>query len=192
MKVGMDLTISYRGGEPYAAYLTLAHPLKAKVYRTRALENEILVDFARDGQPLGIELLDPRRTTLTRLNRIMRRLRLPPLRQEMVRPLMTMSAVLRMIRHHHERFDGRGYPDGLAGEEIPLAARVFAVADSFDAMTSHRPYRGPMGIDRALGEIAGHAGTQFDPKVVRVFVAMIEEDPPTDDEDFLAALAHAS
>jgi uncharacterized protein YuzE len=86
MNVGMDLTISYRHGEPYAAYLTFPHPSRSKVYRTRELDTEILVDFARDGRPLGIEMLDPRHATLTRLNRVMRRLRLPPLTRESVRP----------------------------------------------------------------------------------------------------------
>jgi putative two-component system response regulator len=97
-----------------------------------------------------------------------------------------------LIRHHHERYDGAGYPDGLAGEDIPLAARVFSVADSFDAMTSDRPYRGSIGIERALAEIRGGAGTQWDPEVVRVFVQMIEDDPPLEDEAFARALRQAS
>ena len=78
---------------------------------------------------------------------------------------------LSIVRSHHERFDGRGIPDGLAGEAIPLGARIAAVADSFDAMTSFRPYRGQrMEMDEALTELRAHAGSQFDPEVVAAFV----------------------
>jgi hypothetical protein len=87
MKTSMDLTISYQDGEPYAAYLRLPHQAKARVRRTRQFEPEILVDFSHDGQALGIEMLDPRRATLAKLNRIMKKLRLPPLKRETVRPL---------------------------------------------------------------------------------------------------------
>jgi response regulator RpfG family c-di-GMP phosphodiesterase len=74
-----------------------------------------------------------------------------------------------VVRSHHERWDGRGYPDRLTGTEIPLAARVFAVADALDAMTSDRPYRGAGSWSGAVDEIVGNAGTQFDPDVVDVF-----------------------
>ena len=71
-----------------------------------------------------------------------------------------------VVRHHHERWDGRGYPDRLAGEDIPLAARVFAVADALDALTTDRPYRRGTRFSRAREEIRAHAGSQFDPAVV--------------------------
>jgi putative nucleotidyltransferase with HDIG domain len=74
--------------------------------------------------------------------------------------------VRHMARHHHERYDGNGYPDGLAGEDIPLAARVLTVADAFDAMTSDRPYRPALAVEDALAEIRLNAGTQFCPTVV--------------------------
>lgn len=76
------------------------------------------------------------------------------------------------VRHHHERFDGRGYPDGLRGRSIPLAARIVSVADAFDAMTSERPYRFAVSPDRALLEIDRWRGTQFDPEVVDVMLAV--------------------
>jgi ribonuclease P protein subunit RPR2 len=79
------------------------------------------------------------------------------------------GAGLAVIRSHHERWDGSGYPDLLGGEEIPLSARVFAVADALDAMTSDRPYRCAIPWDRAAEEIVGHSGRQFDPDVVSVF-----------------------
>ncbi|HLA93507.1 MAG TPA: HD domain-containing phosphohydrolase [Actinomycetota bacterium] len=115
----------------------------------------------------------------------------PIIGAQIVAPIGFLADAVELIRHHHERFDGTGYPDGLAGEDIPLAARVFAVADSFDAMTSDRPYRGSIGIERALAEIRGGAGTQWDPEMVRVFVQMIEDDPPLEDEAFARALRQA-
>ncbi len=83
----MDLTISYQKGEPYAAYLTIPHPFGEKSFHQREVEPEIIVDFGRDGRPLGIEMLDPRRASWTRLNRIMKKLKMPPLTREWVRPL---------------------------------------------------------------------------------------------------------
>lgn len=78
------------------------------------------------------------------------------------------------IRHHHERYDGRGYPDGLRGDEIPLLARIIAVADTYDAMTSHRAYREALPPQQADREIAGCAGTQLCPTVVRAFQSLFE------------------
>jgi response regulator RpfG family c-di-GMP phosphodiesterase len=77
---------------------------------------------------------------------------------------------LRVVRSHHERWDGGGYPDGLADHAIPLAARVFAVADSLDAMTSDRPYRSALPWEAAHDEILAQSGRQFDPEVVRAFL----------------------
>ena len=76
-----------------------------------------------------------------------------------------------LIRHHHERWDGSGYPDGLSGSDIPLGARVIAVADAYDAMTSDRPYRKALPHEAAVAELERAAGTQFDPTVVQAFVA---------------------
>ena len=80
-----------------------------------------------------------------------------------------LQEVTQIVRHHHERWDGKGYPDGLAGDAIPIGARIFAVADSFDAMTSDRPYRRAMPIVEACAEIVRCRGTQFDPAVVDAF-----------------------
>src|SRR3970282_882198 len=78
---------------------------------------------------------------------------------------------------HHERYDGEGHPRGLAGEEIPLGARVFGVVDAYDAMTSRRPYRQAMSRDQACTEIERNSGTQFDPAVVEVFLVMVRRSP---------------
>ena len=77
-----------------------------------------------------------------------------------------MHEEARWVRHHHERYDGSGYPDGLAGEDIPLESRIILVADAFEAMTSDRPYRKAPGHEFAISELRRHAGGQFDPRVV--------------------------
>jgi putative two-component system response regulator len=85
-------------------------------------------------------------------------------------PIVEDKEILRIVRHHHECYNGTGYPDGLAGDEIPLGARILAVADSYDAMTSERPYRGAMSVETARAEIERGKGTQFDPEVAEAFL----------------------
>jgi len=80
------------------------------------------------------------------------------------------------VLHHHERWDGTGYPCGVKGEDIPVAARIVALADAFDAMTSDRPYRAALSTGEARDEIARQAGSQFDPQLAREFLAMLEEE----------------
>ncbi|MHC4985697.1 MAG: HD-GYP domain-containing protein, partial [Planctomycetota bacterium] len=93
------------------------------------------------------------------------------------------------VRHHHERFDGQGYPDGLAGPAIPLPARILAVADAFDAIGSPRAFRGARPLEEVLGEIQASAGTHFDPAVVNAFLSVAQREgdhlmppPPADAE----------
>jgi putative two-component system response regulator len=85
-----------------------------------------------------------------------------------------LDMAIRIARHHHERFDGTGYPDGLAGEAIPLAARIVSVADVFDALTSDRVYHKAISPAEAAIEIELCAGTQFDPVVVDAFIACFD------------------
>lgn len=85
-----------------------------------------------------------------------------------------MHDIVQIIRHHHERFDGKGYPDGLAEETIPLYSRIIAVADSYDAMTSDRPYRKSMNLSDALAQLEENSGKQFDPVLVEKFVELME------------------
>jgi len=80
-----------------------------------------------------------------------------------------------MAGYHHERWDGKGYPEGLHGEVIPLAARIMSVADVFDALTSRRIYKPPFPLDQALDILRQGAGTQFDPKCVEVFIDALPE-----------------
>jgi putative nucleotidyltransferase with HDIG domain len=89
-------------------------------------------------------------------------------------PLGLGEELVAAVRHHHERWDGRGYPDGLAGESIPLAARIVQVADAFDAMTNDRPWRRARTQASALAELRREAGSQFDPVLAKEFAALVE------------------
>jgi len=88
-----------------------------------------------------------------------------------------LRPALHIVRNHHERWDGKGYPDGLAGEEIPLIVRVFSVADALDAITTDRPYQKARSLEFAVSEITTEAGTQFDPVVATVFAEVVATDP---------------
>ena len=90
--------------------------------------------------------------------------------EHILNPIVDDEEILKMVRHHHERYDGTGYPDGLSGEQILLGARILAVSDAYDAMTSERPYRVAMSTEAACVEIEHGKGTQFDPKVVDAFL----------------------
>lgn len=93
---------------------------------------------------------------------------------EILRHIKQFEDVIPIIRHHHERIDGGGYPYGLKGDEIPLLARVLCVSDSYDSMTSDRPYRPAPGRELAIAELKRCSGTQFDPQVVEVFLRVLE------------------
>jgi len=90
--------------------------------------------------------------------------------EHILTPIVEDEVILKAVRHHHERYDGAGYPDGLAGEQIPLAARILAVADTYDAIISGRPYRAAQSIKTACDEIEHNRASQFAPKVVDAFL----------------------
>ena len=94
--------------------------------------------------------------------------------ERICKPLQQDRLILEVIRHHHERYDGKGYPDGLAGEDIPIAARIMAVVDAYDALTSDRPYRKRLSQEQAVQILKQEAGKQFDPKIAIAFVSMLE------------------
>jgi putative nucleotidyltransferase with HDIG domain len=85
-------------------------------------------------------------------------------------PIQFLRDIIPIVEAHHERWDGQGYPNGLKGEDIPLGARILAIADSFDAMTSDRPYRKALSRQMAVKELREKAGSQFDPDLVEVFI----------------------
>src|SRR5712691_7863289 len=132
--------------------------------RLKALYNTL--DIGKIGVPDSILLkpgpLDPEETTRMRSHVL--------IGENIVRPLRSASTLLPIIRHHHERFDGRGYPDGLHGREIPRLARIVSVCDAFDALVNDRPYRPRLPVDRALAVLVDGAGYQWDPEVVDLFV----------------------
>ncbi len=93
-----------------------------------------------------------------------------------IKPLHVSRELSVGAASHHERFDGNGYPRGLAGEDIPLVARIITIADAFDAMTSKRSYRGAFSVEKALAELAANSGSQFDPILVSVFIECVRND----------------
>lgn len=96
----------------------------------------------------------------------------PEIGNNIINKIRVLHPVVDIVRHHHERFGGGGYPDGLRGEEISLGARIVAVADAFDAMTSTRAYRSALSIDKTMQEMRRCQGSQFDPAVIDVLVTL--------------------
>ncbi|MBM4338970.1 MAG: response regulator [Deltaproteobacteria bacterium] len=94
---------------------------------------------------------------------------------ELLVPLNLSPNILSYIQHHHERFDGTGYPDGLSADQIPLGARIIAIADAYDSMTSDRPYRKPLSNGEAKNELMKYSGKQFDPQLVTIFLDILKE-----------------
>jgi HD-GYP domain-containing protein (c-di-GMP phosphodiesterase class II)/putative methionine-R-sulfoxide reductase with GAF domain len=126
----------------------------------------LLHDIGKIGMPDAI-LRKPARVTDDELRVIRQH---PERGERILRPLRHLREIIAGVVEHHERYDGRGYPHGLKGEAISLAGRVIAVADTFDAMTSDRPYRRGMPVETVLAEIRQQAGRQFDPQMVAAFL----------------------
>jgi len=99
----------------------------------------------------------------------------PVIAQDILQPILWEQETVHLIRAHHERYDGNGYPDGLVGENIPLGARILAVADAFDAMTSKRPYREPLSPEQALAVLRHGSARQWDPLVVEALEGLPAE-----------------
>ncbi len=144
----------------------------------------LLHDVGKIGTPEGI-LLKPERLTDEEFATITSH---AAIGGHIVETVPFLAGIMPVIRGHHERWDGTGYPDGLIGERIPLLARVLAVADAFDAMTSERPYRKPVSLEVARAELVRCTGTQFDPMAVRALLAAIDAG---ETRVFVHASAHA-
>lgn len=102
----------------------------------------------------------------------------PDYSADILEPLSGIELLIDSIKHHHERFDGTGYPSGISGDEIPIEARILCVADSFDAMLSDRPYRKGMRFEEVITELKENAGTQFDPFIIEVFLSALSVKSP--------------
>ena len=113
----------------------------------------------------------------------------PIIGERIIEPLASAAEFAPIIRSHHERWDGQGYPDRLRGEDIPFGARVVGLVDAYDAIIHDRPYRPARTIGAALDEIRGLAGVQFDPDLVRVFVEIVEHDGQDERTPGIRALA---
>lgn len=97
--------------------------------------------------------------------------------EEIIKSLPFLRQVVKIIKHHHERFDGKGYPDGIKGDDIELGARILAVADAFDAMTTNRAYRNALTLEETKNELIKNKGTQFDPYIADYFLRILEKEP---------------
>jgi putative two-component system response regulator len=155
----------------FALHLGLAKDT-AEMIRTAGLLHDI-------GKIAVPEALLNKQGPLTR-DEFLRVIDHPVIGEEMVRPLVTLSAVLRMIRHHHERYDGRGYPDGLRGDDIPYEVRLLSIVDAYDALTSHRAYRpSPLEHSAAMETLRREAsGGKWDPEMVASFSTMLGNASP--------------
>ena len=106
---------------------------------------------------------------------------------DLIRSVPVLSDVATIVLHHHERYDGSGYPNQLSGGEIPIGARILAVVDAYCAMRDRRSYKEPLSDEAARAELHRCAGTQFDPDVVRAFLKILDEpESQDDDEDAIA------
>jgi HD-GYP domain-containing protein (c-di-GMP phosphodiesterase class II) len=130
----------------------------------------LLHDIGKIGVPDAI-LRKPGRLTEAERRQMQRH---PEIGYRVIADIPSFAQAAEIVLHHHEFYDGRGYPNGLAGDDIPLGARIFAVADALDAMTCDRPYRRAMSRAQALAEIARCRGSQFDPRVVDALLSMSE------------------
>jgi putative nucleotidyltransferase with HDIG domain len=108
----------------------------------------------------------------------------PELSAEILNGFAPFEEAAKFAKHHHERYDGRGYPDGMAGEDIPLYSRIILIADTFDAMTSTRPYRKGLPYEVAFEELREFAGSQFDPNLVEYFIKAMERDQAANQPTF--------
>jgi HD-GYP domain-containing protein (c-di-GMP phosphodiesterase class II) len=110
---------------------------------------------------------------------------------EIANQLRSACSVVPIIKHHHERFDGTGYPDGLAGADIPQAAMIVSICDAYDAMTSDRPYRRAISSADAIAELRRGSGTQWDPELVGLFLSRVMKEPEDADLSRLSLAAPA-
>ena len=154
----------------YASQLAKEMGMDAEVQQT--LNNAgILHDIGKIGVKDEI-LLKPGRLTDEEFKLMQQH---PVIGEAIVKPVRALSKVVQLVRCHHERYDGKGYPSGLKGEEIPLEARLLSVVDAYDAMSTNRPYRKRLTQDEVKAELKRNSGIQHDPQFVEAFLRMLEK-----------------
>jgi putative nucleotidyltransferase with HDIG domain len=134
----------------------------------------LMHDIGKIGVPERV-LLKPGRLSEEEVKQIQMH---PVIGAQIMEPVKPLRRYIPAVKYHHERWDGKGYPDGLRGEEIPVEARITLIADTFDAITSDRPYRPAKPLNLAVDQFEKFAGTQFDAECIRVFLEILEEEPP--------------
>ena len=176
------------GHSERVANLTVAIAKEMNIPQEKLVDVErgaLLHDVGKIGVPDAV-LRKPRTLTRREWQAMQRH---PLLAGLLVSKVGFLEGALPILLYHHEHYNGKGYPFGLAGDRIPLEARIFAVVDAYDAMTSDRPYRKAMAHELAMEEIAAHSGTQFDPTVVEAFQRVIERLPRGMEEEAVTAEA---
>jgi HD-GYP domain-containing protein (c-di-GMP phosphodiesterase class II) len=177
----MALALAVEAKDPYSA----GHSKRVGFYamqigRAMELDEEMLqmlnsAGVLHDIGKIGIKdeiLLKPTRLTPDE-EKIMQQH--PIIGEAIVKPVRSLQKVVALVRHHHERWDGSGYPSGLKGEQIPLGARILSVADTYDSMVTDRPYRRRLSIEDAKADLRRYAGTWYDQTVVETFLQVLEE-----------------
>ncbi|WP_234978339.1 HD-GYP domain-containing protein [Bacillus tuaregi] len=187
LELTMSLANALDSRDPYTMHhsenvakyaVAIAKKMKLSEDKCEAIRiGSLLHDIGKIGIPEHI-LNKPGRLTNVEFNEIKLH---PNIGYRMVKHVESFkrNGVIEIVLYHHERYDGNGYPEGLKGKDIPLAARIVAIADSFDAMTSKRVYSNQMEIDIALDEIRKNRGTQFDPDIADVFFSLFEKEKNT-------------
>ena len=145
---------------------------KDKIFQEEIYATALLHDIGKIGIPDAI-LNKPSKLTKEELEKIKEH---PIIGANILETVSELPYLAIGAKFHHERYDGKGYPNGLAGESIPDIARIIAVADAYDAMTSNRAYRTNMLLENVLDQIKGGIGTQFDPKYAEIMIQIIKED----------------
>jgi HD-GYP domain-containing protein (c-di-GMP phosphodiesterase class II) len=164
------------GHSERVAHLTKAIAREMNVPEEKLVDVErgaLLHDVGKIGVPDAV-LRKPRTLSRREWQAMQRH---PLLAGILVSKIGFLEGALPILLYHHERFDGGGYPFGLSGDRIPLEARIFAVVDTYDAMTSDRPYRKAVGRAEAIKEIVSNSGSQFDPAVVEAFLRIVAQLP---------------
>jgi len=168
----VDAKDSYTCGHSERVALLSRHLAKEAGLSDREVERIYMAGLLHDVGKIGVPesvLQKPGKLTPEEFDEMKKH---PVIGARILSDIKQISDIIPGVLHHHERFDGRGYPAGLAAENIPLMGRIICLADCFDAMTSNRTYRAAMPIEKALEEIRRSAGTQFDPKLAEIFVSI--------------------